>query len=135
MNDDFGHQAGDQLLKRLADIIRLNVRKHVDIPFRYGGDEFGVVCVGLTAEQAMNPAERIRREFLNQRFGSAALSVGVAGYKKRNQGSQANRVARFIRAADQAAYLAKAQGGNRVVLATGDRYAATPAAGPDSERA
>lgn len=117
VNDSFGHQAGDQLLKRLAEIIRLNVRKHDDLPFRYGGDEFGVICMGLTAEQALKPAERIRSEFLKHRVGSATLSVGVAGYEKDALCGQVESVARFIQEADQAAYLAKALGGNRVVLA------------------
>ena len=117
VNDTYGHQAGDQLLQRLADIIRNNVRKHVDLPFRYGGDEFGVVCVGLSPQEAIRPAERIRKQFLEHRLGDATLSVGVAGYFRRSTRSQAVNTARFIKAADQAAYQAKAQGGNRLVLA------------------
>jgi two-component system cell cycle response regulator len=117
VNDNFGHQAGDQLLQNLADIIRKGIRRHVDLAFRYGGDEFGVVCVGLTADQAKIPAERIRREFLENRLGEATLSIGVAGYVKHDPKSQADNMAKFIKAADKAVYRAKARGGDQVVLA------------------
>ncbi|MGD9123619.1 MAG: GGDEF domain-containing protein [Desulfarculaceae bacterium] len=116
VNDNYGHQSGDDLLRRVAKIIRQSVRDHIDFPFRYGGDEFGVVCPGLTPKQAVIPAERIRSEFSKHRLGDTTLSIGIAGYSRRGLKSQAERVARFIKTADRAAYLAKTRGGNRVVV-------------------
>ena len=117
INDTYGHQAGDHLLKQLAGLISRNVRKHIDLPFRYGGDEFGVICVGLTPQQALKPAERIRTGFLKHRLGEATLSLGVAGFTGQGLANLAESVTALIRSADQAAYQAKAQGGNRVWLA------------------
>jgi diguanylate cyclase (GGDEF)-like protein len=117
VNDNYGHQAGDALLQTLADIIRHSVRQHVDVPFRYGGDEFGVVCVGMTPPQAAEAAERIRSEFLKHRIGQTTLSVGVAGYIRQGAGKASINVAKIIKAADKAAYQAKEHGGNLVVIA------------------
>ena len=80
VNDNLGHQAGDLLLKKLAEIIRGQVRQHMDLPFRFGGDEFGVICVGMTPAQAAEAAERIRTQFMTQPTGDTTLSIGVAGY-------------------------------------------------------
>ncbi len=132
VNDTLGHQAGDALLQRLAELIRRNVREHVDLPFRYGGDEFGVVCVGVAADQAAEAAERIRLAFNADKADGASpagragvtLSIGVTEYAHREPGAakvrpaeDAARIAAFIKAADEAAYAAKGQGGDRIIIA------------------
>ncbi|QJT10978.1 GGDEF domain-containing protein [Oceanidesulfovibrio marinus] len=116
INDSMGHQAGDQLLKRLAAIIRSSVREYIDLPFRYGGDEFGVVCVGMTSEQAGEAAERICDAFYTHRIGDVTLSVGVAGYVSKTRSYDPQSVTDLVQTADKAAYQAKAQGGNQVII-------------------
>ena len=117
VNDRHGHQTGDLLLQRLAAIIRRNVRQHIDLPFRYGGDEFGVICLGTPPQKAVEAAERIRGEFLSQSIGRTTLSLGVAGYVSRGMGNHEQSAAQLIKRADKAAYQAKARGGNTVVPA------------------
>ncbi len=117
VNDTQGHQAGDDLLRCLADIIRRNIRRNSDLAFRYGGDEFVVVCVGQTIREAARPAERIRRDFVEYCSGLASLSVGVAGHAARDVGDLKADLDGFIEAADRAAYRAKAKGGDKVEIA------------------
>lgn len=117
VNDTLGHQAGDKLLEDLAAIIRRNVREYIDLPFRYGGDEFGVVCVGMTAEQAAEAAERIRESFSMTQKTDVTISVGVAGFTPSSRSFDPKSVAELVRTADKAAYRAKALGGNRVIVA------------------
>ena len=129
VNDRLGHQAGDDMLRRLAEIIQTNIRRRSDLAFRYGGDEFVVVCVGQTAGQAVKPAERIRRQFAVHGVGIAALSVGAADYRPDHRLGPEENLFQFIKAADQAAYRAKRLGGNRVIVASADAAGQT-AVGP-----
>ncbi|MFW5734815.1 MAG: diguanylate cyclase [Oceanidesulfovibrio sp.] len=117
VNDTLGHQAGDELLQYLAATIRRSVREYIDLPFRYGGDEFGVVCVGMNAEQAAEAAERIREGFLELQDTEVTLSIGVAGYAPHSRRFAPKSVAELVQTADKAAYQAKALGGNRVIVA------------------
>lgn len=59
VNDTYGHDAGDELLRNLGRILQNNVREGVDVPFRYGGDEFGVLFVDFGVEKAVIIGERI----------------------------------------------------------------------------
>lgn len=117
VNDTLGHHAGDTLLKDLAAIIRRNVREYIDLPFRYGGDEFGVVCVGMTAEQAAEAAERIRESFYITQENDVTISVGVAVFTLSSRSFDPQSVAELVQTADKAAYRAKSLGGNRVIVA------------------
>ena len=60
VNDEYGHQSGDQLLYQTAELIRENLRDY-DIPTRYGGDEFAVIMPETTKDEAGEVAERIRQ--------------------------------------------------------------------------
>jgi len=113
VNDTFGHQAGDDLLRNLGRILSNNVRERVDVPFRYGGDEFGVLLVGIGTDQAAVIAERILRAYNDSRVGETTLSIGIAGFNGSGPDHEA-AAARLLAKADQAAYEAKRQGGNRV---------------------
>jgi two-component system, cell cycle response regulator len=113
VNDTFGHQAGDDLLRNLGTILRTNVRENVDVPFRYGGDEFGVLLVGIGIEQAEVIAGRILRAYNAVRIGQTTLSIGIAGFCGPGVDHEGN-AARLLAAADRAAYQAKQRGGNRV---------------------
>lgn len=114
VNDRHGHAAGDTLLQELAAVLRENLRS-VDTPGRLGGDEFGVVLPETGLERAREVAERIRQRV--ERLGRAGdtpvqpctLSLGVVEIGPRHANMEA-----WIKQADVALYLAKAQGRNRV---------------------
>ncbi len=118
-NDSCGHQAGDNVLKIVAQIMRTLTRPN-DFIGRYGGEEFVFVLKGTNRQGAYSYAERIRLEIerkgkiLSQRFQGHALtvSIGVSMY----QASFSNYNA-FIEKADTAMYQAKHKGRNRVIIA------------------
>ncbi len=115
VNDTLGHQAGDELLKSLGNLLRNNVREQVDIPFRFGGDELGVLFVGLDPDRTQVIGKRILEAYNTSRVGETALSIGIAGFAKTGRGNEAD-VQCLLASADQAAYEAKRQGGNRVCI-------------------
>ena len=118
VNDTYGHQAGDAVLKRFSDILKANSRRS-DICGRMGGEEFVFVLTHATAKAAKLVAERIRAqleatvfELDNQRVVVTA-SFGVAGSEKIPDPDFNRLVAR----ADEALYAAKRLGRNRVEIA------------------
>ncbi len=116
-NDTYGHMAGDQVLKKLAEIMMFSIRRFVDLPFRYGGDEFAIIIPQSTTEGAKQVANRIRNRFLECNFKPCSLSAGVAKFKRQNpkQDIQVD-IDDLIRRADEALYKAKCLGGNQVVV-------------------
>jgi diguanylate cyclase (GGDEF)-like protein len=118
INDAFGHQFGDTLLREIGQVLRLNVRSS-DVACRYGGEEFVVILPGADAEAARARAERLR-ELVEQVgtaqagrvFGPMTLSVGLAAFPGHGLSGRA-----LLEAADRALYEAKQQGRNRVVVA------------------
>lgn len=121
LNDNCGHQAGDDALKIVADILRHSIRPG-DLIGRYGGEEFLFVLKNTDESGAYGYAERIRSEIerrgkiLSQRFHGQIMtvSIGVAMYSPRY-----TQYADMIEVADQAMYRAKNEGRNRVVLLSG----------------
>ena len=117
VNDIYGHVAGDAVLKALTDIIRGQLRE-ADIPARYGGEEFAVILPETDAAAAKDVAERVRRAIAATPFLlpdgrkiGITVSIGVSYYPE-CAGSPQEVVDR----ADQALYIAKEAGRNRVVL-------------------
>ncbi len=106
INDSYGHSAGDEALKQLAEILRNNTR-HSDIIARLGGEEFAVVMPQTSDENALKLAERIRQVIESKVFvfGSAAdkmtVSIGVATTKITMNADC------FLNYADKALYRAK----------------------------
>lgn len=113
-NDRYGHLTGDQVLRSVGEIIRQNIRE-IDIPGRYGGEEFCVVLPDTDREGAKFAAERIRdaAEQASIRAYDAAIrvtvSIGIATYP--DDGQSFNEI---IDKADWALYRSKKQGRNRV---------------------
>lgn len=119
-NDLCGHQAGDDVLKIVADILR-SLTRPGDFIGRYGGEEFLFVLKNTDQLGAYGYAERIRIEterrgkILSQRFHDHALtvSIGVAMYNQKYSSYM-----EIIEAADQAMYRAKNKGRNKVIMLT-----------------
>lgn len=107
VNDEFGHPIGDLVLRQLAGALQASVRE-VDTPGRFGGDEFGVVLAEATPEQAFEIAERIRANIFNATV-KFTVSIGVAVID-----SSMENAGEWIRCADQALYIAKRDGRNRI---------------------
>ena len=112
INDDYGHDAGDQALRAVADVLRGEVRTG-DVVYRYGGEEFCVVLVNTTTVEAGQVAERIR--FAVSRMALAideplTVSIGVALGKGAH-------VAQTLLRADEALFKSKDGGRDRVTLA------------------
>jgi diguanylate cyclase (GGDEF)-like protein len=117
-NDLYGHQAGDQALYQIAKTLQDIAIRPLDIVARYGGEEFAVVMYDVNARQAQDFAERMRLAVLNlgiphrgsRNAGKVTISVGVAaglpGAGSRPRGA--------LQLADEALYVAKSQGRNRV---------------------
>jgi diguanylate cyclase (GGDEF)-like protein/PAS domain S-box-containing protein len=111
INDQHGHDAGDQVLKRIAAVAR-QVSRDSDILFRLGGDEFVLYLPGVGAAGAAIIAQRLRQALAESTLSGGhkvTLSVGVAE-RKRNDTVEA-----WIRLADLALYKAKQAGRDRVV--------------------
>jgi two-component system, cell cycle response regulator len=115
VNDSYGHPTGDEVLRRVAAILKASARK-IDIVARYGGEEFALVLEATDRIGARQLAERIRNEVAQQSFQSskgtfqATLSLGVSTYPE-----DARQKAEIIAHADQSLYAAKHGGRNRTV--------------------
>lgn len=115
VNDIYGHQSGDDVLAAVADILREQLRPY-DLAARYGGEEFCLVLPETNLEQAKEVAERVRKRVEGYQFsGSLAdlkltISLGVAMASEKNSHSEDE----LIRLADEALYLAKNNGRNRI---------------------
>ncbi len=117
LNDTYGHQAGDAVLKSLSHLLAEQVRSS-DIACRWGGEEFVLVLPNMPLSAAAERADGWRARFGEGgvRFGEftlrTTLSVGVAAYP-----DQGTLPAQLLRAADEALYRAKTAGRNRVETA------------------
>ncbi len=117
-NDNFGHDAGDAVLRTLGQFLKKHVRGS-DIACRYGGEEFILILSPTTADGARQRAEKIREgasllrvQHANRDLGAIALSLGVAIFPE-----HAGSASAIVKAADIALYQAKGGGRNQVVLA------------------
>ena len=116
INDSFGHDVGDEVLREFAVRLATNVRA-VDLPCRLGGEEFVVVMPGTSLEDAQRIAERIRRDISSEPFralaGKAPLDVTVSvGVASSVDGDTPETL---LKRADQGVYEAKDRGRNTVV--------------------
>jgi diguanylate cyclase (GGDEF)-like protein len=107
-NDLNGHLEGDKVLKRIGEIVRNSIRFNVDSGYRYGGDEFSVLLIGASLDQALVIAERIRSSIEQTEFQNITVSVGLSEYRDTYD------LERFVKSADDAMYVAKHSGGNQI---------------------
>jgi diguanylate cyclase (GGDEF)-like protein len=119
-NDTLGHQAGDQALKKVGEVLLSQLRPN-DAAVRFGGEEFMVILPNTTGEEMALIAERTRNNLGSQRIEGDAgealppitVSVGAAQWRA------GDSVDTLIAAADKALYQAKATGRDRVVVSEG----------------
>jgi diguanylate cyclase (GGDEF)-like protein len=115
VNDRFGHETGDRVLKKAAQVINANIRRH-DLAGRLGGEEFVVCLVGAPLETAVAIADRIREQVAALAFEELSdlhctTSVGVAELVPGED------LDSLLRRADEALYAAKERGRDRVEIA------------------
>jgi len=117
VNDTFGHQAGDDVLRGFAERLGKELRA-LDLAGRFGGEEFLILAMGAQAPQAMEAAERVRAAmarapFVLRETGQAVSVTVSAGVAEAEPGDTAETL---LRRADRALYEAKASGRNQVVV-------------------
>ncbi len=113
VNDSYGHEVGDEVLVELANSLKGNVRGD-DIASRYGGEEFVMVLSKYSYEEALNRAEKIRKDISNLKVKtnkneiSVTVSIGFVQY------DNTSSITDWLKMADDALYEAKNTGKNRV---------------------
>ena len=119
INDSYGHDAGDAVLKKFAEILKRNTRAS-DICGRMGGDEFLLVITHVEDEYIRTTIDRLREEIAEWEFCfgtgskvSTTVSFGIAGF----QGKEAPDFSSLVQQADKALYASKRAGGNQVQIA------------------
>ncbi|MBW6488393.1 sensor domain-containing diguanylate cyclase [Sulfurimonas sp.] len=112
VNDTYGHDVGDYVLKSMVEIVKKNIR-NIDIFVRWGGEEFIILCPETDSLSAALLAEKLRgsiEETTLEKVGNITCSFGVASYVKKESEES------FIKRLDSALYRAKDEGRNRVVV-------------------
>jgi len=124
-NDSFGHEAGDMVLREVAGALRRSTRGS-DVASRYGGEEFLVLLPECPFDAALRKAEKMLEEVAklelrhdDRQLGPVTVSLGVAAFPDHAKESE-----ELLRRADEALYLAKQSGRNRVVAYSADSAAA-----------
>lgn len=110
LNDTEGHQVGDQVLRSLGQVIRMCIRNDVDLPFRYGGDEFIILLPDTDKNQAKVAADRIQNQFMALKYGKTSLSIGISEALPDDKDNT------LIKRTDEAMYLSKKEGRARISL-------------------
>lgn len=111
VNDNYGHLVGDQVLEQITSIVA-SANRNADIFARYGGEEFIILTPETDADGAVVHAERLRRDIENHEFstvGHITSSFGVTEFRRKT-----DTVESLLDRVDEALYLAKENGRNRV---------------------
>jgi diguanylate cyclase (GGDEF)-like protein len=117
INDRFGHEFGDKALIEIADVLREFAHSRGGLVARHGGEEFAALMIGISREQAEEYAEEIRRACARHEIRSddicERVTISIGFTVSRGQAD----LATIMRIADQALYIAKRQGRDRVIRA------------------
>ncbi len=119
INDTYGHQAGDGIIRQVGAILKTSIRT-IDVVARYGGDEFCIIMPEADEDTCFKFVERLRRKIMNSTFMldhaqesvSCTISIGISIYP-----DHATESEKFIYAADMALLKAKEAGRNRSLMA------------------
>lgn len=135
INDTYGHSCGDAIIQRVADILTSSIRKN-DIACRYGGDEFLLFLPGCNSTDALDKAARIMKAIGSipddlDLEGEVIItaSIGIAQYPENGNNRDA-----ILKAVDDALYLAKQEGRDRIITANGEYQASEKASEKDERR-
>lgn len=118
VNDTWGHQAGDMILKEVARLLKQEKRES-DLLARYGGEEFALLLAGIGPEDAKKSAERLRMAVERQRFSwndtiiPITISLGLSS----KLGNEIPSIEEMIAESDKLLYIAKESGRNQVATA------------------
>lgn len=125
-NDSYGHPSGDLILSTIAERVLANARK-IDLPARYGGDEFFILLPDTSAEEALALADRLHHAVADEAVALPSgqvvrltVSIGIATYP-----THAGSIDELIKHADEALYWIKQHGRNRIRLYSPDIPAKT----------
>jgi diguanylate cyclase (GGDEF)-like protein len=128
-NDNWGHQAGDLALRRVAQVIQGFARRPLDLAARYGGEEFAVILYDMTLPHIQDLAERLREAVQDLRSTPREATAGPTGIEVTvsvGVGVAIPSIGRtpqgVVQLADEALYEAKQTGRNRVVVRGTDAY-------------
>ncbi|NLX63070.1 MAG: GGDEF domain-containing protein [Tissierellia bacterium] len=114
INDTYGHRVGDEVLFKVADFIKNNVRK-TDIVARYGGEEFVIILKNVKEDDVLKIGEKIRKGIENLYIPiidkNITISIGISMFPKHSHFKE-----ELIIKADQALYIAKDKGKNRIEM-------------------
>ena len=125
INDMYGHMAGDEVLMQLSDIFTSSVRAS-DIVGRYGGEEFGIILPEVSREDAFQLCERLRENIENYRFQAGhevvfiTVSIGICFKRFKEIISSCE----MVKKADDALYISKRSGRNRVEMIPDNKHSA-----------
>lgn len=125
INDSYGHLAGDDVLRQVVTLIQRHVRA-TDCFARFGGEEFALVYSATELEEARQSAERLRQEISTTAIACesfsiyTSVSIGIAEFRRGDE------IADLLRRADQALYIAKSGGRDRVIAMSRDQLAREP---------
>lgn len=111
VNDTYGHQTGDEVLKSVSKVLQTNIRK-IDFLGRFGGEEFLIICPQTGKEGAMSLAEDMRKRIAEYEFPTVknvTISLGVTTYKDDDNEDS------LIKRCDAALYQAKGDGRNKAI--------------------
>ena len=121
-NDNHGHDAGDVVLRAVAECLKTSFRDE-DVPCRFGGEEFVVILPGASATDAARRANDVRVKiealavrYLDGTLPKVTMSIGIAAFPLSGDNPQD-----VLKAADDALYVAKEAGRNRVEIAEASR--------------
>lgn len=115
VNDKYGHEAGDIVLKDIANLM-LNFFRKTDICCRYGGEEMLIILYDSNIDNALDKIELFRKNIANLKFSfvelfSVTASFGISEFPKDGEDAES-----LIKAADAALYQSKNNGRNRVTV-------------------
>lgn len=117
VNDNYGHPAGDKILKGVSEILTSSIR-NVDFAARYGGEEFAAILFNADKKTAIEIAERLRKDIEKTKFDigdgktlKITMSIGISTYP-----GDASTKSLLISRADETLYLAKEEGRNRAYV-------------------
>jgi len=117
INDTYGHQQGDIILRQLADIMQAAIRKDIDIPCRYGGEEFVLILPGTDLQGSIVLGERIRKHCEDFTFDSLSekkINITISGGIATIDSNSILNKEEFFGLADKKLYKAKKDGRNRI---------------------